>query len=219
MLVGYEQDHASDCYQMWYPETNKVIVTRDVIWLRRMFFSYKKPNVKEMAITKVFNDGKGKQKDNLTVKLVDKKDNEDEKGQQDPIVVEVNDADDDDMSDLEGTKSAADQLKIQPSNQQQHQQKQKNQNKANVQEAKDNDSVPPLMPIPADDPIQVLQLDPEVADNVQIKPLPEIQQNNEEIEIVFETDHSDNDKQEGIVENADDKSYSEDNEPGRAMMV
>jgi hypothetical protein len=42
MLVGYALDHAGDCYRMWNPDTNGIHETRDVIWLRRMF--YEKPS-------------------------------------------------------------------------------------------------------------------------------------------------------------------------------
>jgi hypothetical protein len=38
MLVGYALDHAGDVYRMWNPKTGRVHVTRDIIWLRRMFF-------------------------------------------------------------------------------------------------------------------------------------------------------------------------------------
>jgi hypothetical protein len=36
MFVGYSKDHVGDCYDMWYPKTSKVYVTRDVIWLNRI---------------------------------------------------------------------------------------------------------------------------------------------------------------------------------------
>jgi hypothetical protein len=39
MFVGYAEDHSSDCYRMWDPKTNSFHVTRDIIWLRRMFFN------------------------------------------------------------------------------------------------------------------------------------------------------------------------------------
>ena len=42
MFVGYALDHDGDCYRMWNPETDGVHTTRDIIWLRRMYFS--KPN-------------------------------------------------------------------------------------------------------------------------------------------------------------------------------
>lgn len=37
MFVGYS-DRESDSYRMWNPKTNRVVVTRDVIWLKRYFF-------------------------------------------------------------------------------------------------------------------------------------------------------------------------------------
>lgn len=38
MMVGYARDHAGDTYQMWNPNTGRVLVTRDVIWLGRMYY-------------------------------------------------------------------------------------------------------------------------------------------------------------------------------------
>jgi hypothetical protein len=38
MMVGYSTNHAGDCYQMWEPVTGGVHDTRDVTWMRRMFF-------------------------------------------------------------------------------------------------------------------------------------------------------------------------------------
>jgi hypothetical protein len=37
MFVGYS-DRESNSYRMWNPKTNRVVVTRDVIWLKRYFF-------------------------------------------------------------------------------------------------------------------------------------------------------------------------------------
>lgn len=45
MFVGYALDHAGDCYRMWDPKTGRIHVTRDIIWLKRMFF---KPEVTPM---------------------------------------------------------------------------------------------------------------------------------------------------------------------------
>jgi hypothetical protein len=39
MFVGYSKDHDGDCYDMWYPKTNKVYTTRDVIWLNKMYYN------------------------------------------------------------------------------------------------------------------------------------------------------------------------------------
>jgi hypothetical protein len=38
MMVGYALDHPGDTYRMWDPRTKNVHVTRDVIWLRRMYY-------------------------------------------------------------------------------------------------------------------------------------------------------------------------------------
>ena len=38
MLVGYVLDHDRDIYRMWNPNTNRVPINRDVIWLRSMYF-------------------------------------------------------------------------------------------------------------------------------------------------------------------------------------
>ena len=38
MMIGYPKDHTGDCYCMWDKNTGGVHVTRDVTWLRRMYF-------------------------------------------------------------------------------------------------------------------------------------------------------------------------------------
>ena len=38
MFVGYANNHEGDCYRMYNPSTGKICETRDVIWLRRMFY-------------------------------------------------------------------------------------------------------------------------------------------------------------------------------------
>jgi hypothetical protein len=38
MMVGYALNHAGDTYRMWDMKTNRVHETRDVIWLKRMYF-------------------------------------------------------------------------------------------------------------------------------------------------------------------------------------
>ena len=38
MLVGYATAHDGDCYEMWNPATGTIYVTRDAIWLQRMYF-------------------------------------------------------------------------------------------------------------------------------------------------------------------------------------
>jgi hypothetical protein len=38
MFVGHSMDHDGDCYEMWYPKTNSLYQSRDVIWLKRMHY-------------------------------------------------------------------------------------------------------------------------------------------------------------------------------------
>jgi hypothetical protein len=49
MFVGYALHHTGDTYRMWDPRTNRVHITRDVIWLKRMFFE-KQEDDSDMAI-------------------------------------------------------------------------------------------------------------------------------------------------------------------------
>mmetsp|Transcript_18815 Transcript_18815/g.23344 ORF Transcript_18815/g.23344 Transcript_18815/m.23344 type:complete len:1201 (+) Transcript_18815:436-4038(+) len=42
MMIGYADNHDGDVYQMLNPKTERVVVTRDVIWLHRMFYSKSK---------------------------------------------------------------------------------------------------------------------------------------------------------------------------------
>ena len=39
MFIGYTNDDAGDCYHVWNPKTNNVRTTRDVLWLKRMYFT------------------------------------------------------------------------------------------------------------------------------------------------------------------------------------
>jgi hypothetical protein len=38
MFVGYTLDHDGDRYRMWDPVTGGIHVTRDISWLKRMFY-------------------------------------------------------------------------------------------------------------------------------------------------------------------------------------
>lgn len=46
MFVGYAVDRDSDCVRMYNPETNRVVQTRDVIWLKRMYYEKPEPAAK-----------------------------------------------------------------------------------------------------------------------------------------------------------------------------
>jgi hypothetical protein len=39
VFVGYSKDHDGDCFEMWYPKTNRIYISRDVIWLNRMHYT------------------------------------------------------------------------------------------------------------------------------------------------------------------------------------
>jgi hypothetical protein len=43
VLIGHSKDHDADCYEMWYPKTNRVYTTRDVMWLNRMYYPAEEP--------------------------------------------------------------------------------------------------------------------------------------------------------------------------------
>ncbi len=38
IFVNYANKHSSDCYQMYNPKSGKIIKTRDIQWLNKMFF-------------------------------------------------------------------------------------------------------------------------------------------------------------------------------------
>ena len=59
MFVGYQENHYGDCYRMCYPTTNKILLTRDVIWLHRMYFKKRAPKVKMIKTSTKSKVGKG----------------------------------------------------------------------------------------------------------------------------------------------------------------
>jgi hypothetical protein len=38
MMIGYAEDHHGDTFRMWDPKTRGIHETRDVIWLKQMFY-------------------------------------------------------------------------------------------------------------------------------------------------------------------------------------
>ena len=64
MFVGYSKDHDGDCYDMYYPKTNSIYTTRDVIWLRRMYYNLP---VEEGVHTPLAIDGDGIEELMLTI--------------------------------------------------------------------------------------------------------------------------------------------------------
>jgi len=49
MAVGYAMNHDGDFYRMWNPETDRVMISRDAIWLKRTFFENLRPEVVEVG--------------------------------------------------------------------------------------------------------------------------------------------------------------------------
>jgi hypothetical protein len=39
MFIGYADDHDGDVYHMWNPETERVHIIRDAIWMKQMMFT------------------------------------------------------------------------------------------------------------------------------------------------------------------------------------
>jgi hypothetical protein len=39
MFVGYDNYHIGNCYHMYNPVTSRAVITRDAIWLGRMFYA------------------------------------------------------------------------------------------------------------------------------------------------------------------------------------
>jgi hypothetical protein len=52
MFIGYMDDHDNDAYCMWNPKTERVHITRDVIWMKHMMFT----KVIEEPVIEVNND-------------------------------------------------------------------------------------------------------------------------------------------------------------------
>ena len=49
MMIKYSKDHAGDCYWMWGKETGGIHVTRDIIWLKQMYFPAKDPGHEDVC--------------------------------------------------------------------------------------------------------------------------------------------------------------------------
>jgi hypothetical protein len=41
MMLGYTDNHAKDVYRMLNLETNRILLTRDIIWLKKMYGAWK----------------------------------------------------------------------------------------------------------------------------------------------------------------------------------
>lgn len=59
MFTGYSLDHAGDCYRMFNPKTKRIVNSRDIRWLKSMFFTTAEASndkVREITWIDVDND-------------------------------------------------------------------------------------------------------------------------------------------------------------------
>ena len=55
MFVGYATEHSGDTYRMYDPKTKCILISRDVIWLKWMYFE-QPPTAREMTIEPIMFD-------------------------------------------------------------------------------------------------------------------------------------------------------------------
>ena len=55
MMVGYAEQHEGDCYRMYALESHYIYITRDVIWLKRMYYSSTKPTTPQHYLIEVLD--------------------------------------------------------------------------------------------------------------------------------------------------------------------
>ena len=92
VFVGYDLNHPGDCYIMYNPKTDKRLISRDVIWLRRMYYHNEEPDEmitgspKVAVITNV-NPEVGEDGDDLSIQdedvdeVVEEEEKPDDKGE------------------------------------------------------------------------------------------------------------------------------------------
>eukprot|EP00957_Ditylum_brightwellii_P185956 14157231-Ditylum_brightwellii.AAC.1 len=44
-MVGYTTSHSDGVYHMWNPNTNCILISRDLTWLKQMYFKHQQPEV------------------------------------------------------------------------------------------------------------------------------------------------------------------------------
>lgn len=68
MFVGYAEDHPGDCFEMWDPITSRVHKSRDVTWLRHMFY--------EQPVAIEVEEGTGADDDDASIIDIEESDDE-----------------------------------------------------------------------------------------------------------------------------------------------
>jgi hypothetical protein len=56
MMLRYANNHAKDVYRMLNLETNRVLLTRDIIWLKKMYKAWKASDADNTSDDKSIND-------------------------------------------------------------------------------------------------------------------------------------------------------------------
>ena len=85
LFAGYTEDHDGDCYRMWDPIGHYMYVTRDTVWLKRMYFTQN--NVTAYSVVPVIaaresvgpNDKDATKNNNNKVANSNEKENQDKK--------------------------------------------------------------------------------------------------------------------------------------------
>ena len=93
MLVGYAINHDSGVYRMWNETTNRVIVSRDVIWLKRMYF------LQPTVVPDIINEP------TFTNEVWEGTDNDGDEGNVDPLIAESREEPEDETTDDEENHS------------------------------------------------------------------------------------------------------------------
>ena len=69
IFVGYALQHSPDTYRMWNPKTNSVLVSRDIIWLRRMYYPKLLHGV-DKPIQVIMEDDVGDDSEEMSTKII-----------------------------------------------------------------------------------------------------------------------------------------------------
>jgi hypothetical protein len=85
MFVGYSTTHAGNTYRMWDPRSRRVHITRDILWLNKMFFN-QSDNVR---ITYTRGISRNLETENLEVKSVKSDDNQNNNDNKDKSVEDL----------------------------------------------------------------------------------------------------------------------------------
>ena len=81
MFVGYSHNHAGDTFRMWDPESKRVHLSRDIVWLNKMFFNKTPTSIDIPSMPKT----------NSTIRMKESENLESEENIDDNDSIEVND--------------------------------------------------------------------------------------------------------------------------------